>query len=660
MTKLKPTDEQQEILDAFEFGGDLVIEAGAGTGKTSTLKLIGQSTRERGLYLAFNAAVKTEARATFPRSVTSHSSHSLAYKPIVVDRLAGKQTRGPRQTSRDVAQILDIRGPLQLGSDIAPRAPQQLARLALTTVEKFCYSADDEIGEQHVKVPAGLDGAGVREVLVDGVLPWARKAWADITDRAGALRFEDDHYLKMFQLTRPMLRFDYLLVDEAQDLNPAVRALVEGQTHAQIALVGDRNQQLFGWRGAVDAMQSFYGTRLRLTQSFRFGHAIAEEANKWLTLLGTDLRVRGLGSIPSHLAYAARPDAVLCRTNGTALAQVIDGLREGRAVALVGGGAPIAAMARAAIDLKAGRGTDHPELIGFTTWAQVQDFAQEPAGSDLKVFVEMIDRHGPDEIVRVADRLVDPADANLTVATVHKVKGLEWPTVAIADDFREPVDDEHGLPGQIPPEDAMLAYVAVTRAKLHLDRGGLSWVDRHHQWAEVGRPEDDAYASILTVRPGWRPALPEETPGECEPELAADEPIPAPPGPAPTTTAAMDRLRAAVAVAEQLQKPDGSDLQVDQLVRYRSDPTSAFTLTVKAIRPSLGVGWVVDLEQRDGKPQRSINVDLLEPVPDGYGPVEAFGWPLAPNCRRCALPYLDCSCPIAPDRRTDEQVSHAA
>jgi len=43
MASLQPTPEQEAILDAVRQGDNLVIEAGAGTGKTSTLKLIAEA-----------------------------------------------------------------------------------------------------------------------------------------------------------------------------------------------------------------------------------------------------------------------------------------------------------------------------------------------------------------------------------------------------------------------------------------------------------------------------------------------------------------------------------------------------------------------------------------------------------------------------------------
>jgi superfamily I DNA/RNA helicase len=97
------------------------------------------------------------------------------------------------------------------------------------------------------------------------------------------------------------------------------------------------------------------------------------------------------------------------------------------------------------------------------------------------VLVKLIDDHGPETIIDAVRRLSDERYASLIISTAHKAKGREWDTVRIADDFREPKKDPERpdkLP-QISPPEAMLAYVAVTRAKLTLDRSGLAWVDNY-------------------------------------------------------------------------------------------------------------------------------------------------------------------------------------
>lgn len=153
-----------------------------------------------------------------------------------------------------------------------------------------------------------------------------------------------------------------------------------------------------------------------------------------------------------------------------------------RKVAITGGGREILALAEAAITLKAGAGTSHPELFAFRTWGEVQDYAEnDPGGSDLQVFVKLIDDHGPETIIDAVRQLSDERDASLVISTAHKAKGREWETVQIASDFREPKKnpEKPDEPPQISPLEAMLAYVAVTRAKLTLDRSGLAWVDKY-------------------------------------------------------------------------------------------------------------------------------------------------------------------------------------
>lgn len=66
------------------------------------------------------------------------------------------------------------------------------------------------------------------------------------------------------------------------------------------------------------------------------------------------------------------------------------------------------------------------------------------------------------------------------VSTAHKAKGREWESVLIADDFAEPTGED------LPRVDAMLGYVAVTRARLRLDRGSLTWIDRFEARRRAG------------------------------------------------------------------------------------------------------------------------------------------------------------------------------
>jgi superfamily I DNA/RNA helicase len=60
-----------------------------------------------------------------------------------------------------------------------------------------------------------------------------------------------------------------------------------------------------------------------------------------------------------------------------------------------------------------------------------------------------------------------PAAAQITVSTVHKAKGLEWPRVLMSSDFNQFVELERGHP-VIDLEEAYIMYVALTRARKKL------------------------------------------------------------------------------------------------------------------------------------------------------------------------------------------------
>lgn len=276
----QPTGEQSNILDAARDGRNLVIEAGAGTGKTSTLKMVAASSMRRGLYLAYNKAIAEDARASFPANTQCSTAHSLAFR--AVGHLYKDRLNGPRLPAREVARILHIPAVLDLGAHALTSV--KVARVVMDAVRRFCYSEEDEPQAWHIAPIPGLEGTSDEVfspmlLLRQQALPFLRWAWEDLQRPDGRLKFEHDHYLKMWALARPTLPAELVFLDEAQDANPVISRIVEAQ-NAQKILVGDQSQAIYGWRGAVDAMDGFGGQRFQLSQSFRFGQAIADEADR--------------------------------------------------------------------------------------------------------------------------------------------------------------------------------------------------------------------------------------------------------------------------------------------------------------------------------------------------------------------------------------------
>lgn len=250
---VSPTLEQLAALEVFKSGGSMVLTAGAGTGKTSTLRMLADSApNKKGLYLAFNSAIVEDARAAFPRNVTVKTSHALAFATL------GREFK--RRIDTDVripnglaAARLGITSKFSVGKDRNPLTPASQARLAIDAVMKFCSSDSIAIDESHVEDLEGLPDL-YRKRYVRHILEFANEVWADLQNPEGTrFRFHHDVYVKLWSLSRPALNTNFILYDEAQDSNPAVTSVINDQLAAgtQIVVVGDSAQSIYGWGTAA-------------------------------------------------------------------------------------------------------------------------------------------------------------------------------------------------------------------------------------------------------------------------------------------------------------------------------------------------------------------------------------------------------------------------
>jgi hypothetical protein len=500
-----PTAEQLTALALFNTGRSLAIEAGAGAGKTSTLKLIAESTTRRGQYVAFNKAIVVEAGAKMPDNITCTTAHALAYRGVITNggvegkKFGARLRSSGRMKSLDIANRLDIR-PIHITLSHEGLAAENktlgeafLAGHAMRAVTRFCQSADAQPELHHIPYIEGIDippGAmGNNREVRRLLLPAVRRAWADLSNPNGSLPFKHDHYLKMFQLGSPRIGADFILFDEAQDANPVMVAIV-AQQQAQKVWVGDSQQQIYSFTGAINALDSVPSDdRAFLTQSFRFGPAVAEVANRILDTLDAELNLVGTPSIPSRVAEIDDPDVILSRTNAAAITALFAAKSQGKRVHLVGGGKDVIAFARAAQALMSGRRTEHPELACFDSWVEVEEYvAQDEQGGDLKLMVSLIQRFGVNEIIDALDRMPREENADLVVSTAHKAKGREWDRVKLAGDFPETPQGE----------ELRLLYVAVTRAKLVLDISAVTFL------AEGGSVEPDEPIEQETIDDAMR------------------------------------------------------------------------------------------------------------------------------------------------------------
>ncbi|MBI6885137.1 3'-5' exonuclease [Pseudomonas putida] len=474
------TDEQQNGLSLALKGGDLKIEAGAGSGKTSQLSAIssefgsGRYGRKKGLYLAFNKSTIQDARASFHTSTKCLTAHGAAFAQVGCHYDNRGRLEG-RLTPAVVVQTLKL-------NDYHHVSAYTVAALLIAWVGKFCQSSDDEIGFSNVPwdflKTLTLEGdrnvayALAKQYAAD-LRPLAAWLWDLLADYKSNVPITPDVYLKVWALSKPRLNVDFVLFDEAQDASPSMLQVIQAQ-HAQKIWVGDRRQQIYAWRGAVNAMNKITTEHSStLTRSFRYGQPIAELANCVLRnfLNETDFSLVGSSDVQSQIKKVNRPSAYLCRTNRSAVAELMRAMNERKSVHIAGGVQELVYDIESADALMNGRRPRSAAFQVFENWGALVEYSESPAGGDLKPLVKMIDQWGVQNLQRALGYAsgIKESAADLTISTVHKVKGREYPTVRLADDFIYPTTDKEDPVSKFNEEDANLLYVAITRAKYELD-----------------------------------------------------------------------------------------------------------------------------------------------------------------------------------------------
>ena len=218
-----------------------------------------------------------------PSNVEVRTAHSIAFRKV-----------GFRYESRLTQRAWSW---LPFMREKMPKALNSVARggrtrsaagaLIIKTLEHFLRTTDREIGLGHV--PSWCDDASGQLDRRCG----RRSVGCDSRSQRHA-PVSHDCYLKLFFMgDHPIAGADRtLLLDEAQDADPVILGMVHRHPGPRV-LVGDSYQQLYQWRGAINALgdANIETAVMPLTQTFRFGNGAARWANRVLELLEENHRI---------------------------------------------------------------------------------------------------------------------------------------------------------------------------------------------------------------------------------------------------------------------------------------------------------------------------------------------------------------------------------
>ena len=315
------------------------------------------------------------------------------------------------------------------------------------------------------------------DALVKEVLELSKLHWQNIIDPDSKIPLTHEAYLKLYSLQDVVIKADYVMIDENQDSSPVILRIIEAQKKAQKLYVGDRYQSIYGWRGAINAMDLVTGDVLHLTKSFRFGDNVEKVANLLLGHAGCEIPLYGNGTKDGKLTIKLGdfiPDAVISRTNAGVIQNIFE-YSELFPNKVIGASCDLKEIEKfvyAYVELAKGKGVEHPLLFAFSKLSELEEYCEEnPEDMEITGLVKLIEKFSPKGLLSAIKRCEEVSKPDIMCTTAHKSKGLEWDNVIICNDFFYDVDDGKVT---LDKEELNLIYVACTRAKKHLSINGIA------------------------------------------------------------------------------------------------------------------------------------------------------------------------------------------
>jgi superfamily I DNA/RNA helicase len=473
------TKEQYDIIHST---GNIKINAVAGSGKTTTIIEYAKARPKHSkiLYLAFNKSVKLEATKKFAEkgldNVKAETAHSLAYKHIVFKN--GYTVRPQGYKTNEIAELLGLQGMGEKHTEYI------VANHISKFIAYFCNS--DKLKVQELNYLDVVSDAKARTFVTTyyHYIQSQSRLLLSKMDK-GEIEITHDFYLKKFQLSNPVLNYDYILFDEGQDASPAMLDIFFKQKATKV-IVGDTHQQIYGWRHAVNSLEKADFRVFHLSASFRFNQDIANlamEVLQWKKHIDEHkpIPIAGKGNSKEN-----KTKAVLARTNLGLLVKAIEYVTEKKKVNHIYFEGNINSYTYAdegaslydVLNLYNGRRHQIKDKLikEMTNMDELEDYIEKTEDPQLGMLVEIVKNYGneiPGIIKAIKEKHVEKDEkekAEMIFSTVHRCKGMEYDAIHIVNDFitEEKLKDEKNNDEKNRAklnEEINLLYVAVTRSK---------------------------------------------------------------------------------------------------------------------------------------------------------------------------------------------------
>jgi hypothetical protein len=464
--QLVPSSFQEAIYQAgLDTQDNLLIEAVAGSGKSSTLRELSRRLRGSILYTAFNKAIAEDMIAKgISGDVKTFNGlgHGIMMRnrprakldarkvPGLIKKIMGDSTEH-REHGYSIARAVGLGKGLGLGLAAEP------------TADDFQAIIDD----------FGFD---IPVEFIQDASVICREAFEQSRLDEQTFDFDDQLWVPISQ-GWAFPGYDNLLVDEDQDLNPIQHAMIAAMRSRLIA-VGDRHQAIYGFRGAcadsTDLLKQQFAMR-------EFPLSICYRCSQSVVLAAQDFckTIQWREGAPQGEITWANEDPglfssrhmILCRTNAPLFRAIMAKVRAKEPCQVLS--SFLDSFYNFIRGFKAQTTADlRPKL---DHWYEKE---REACKTRTKL-ATLTDKYQTammlakeyrttQEILNLLDRLKDSRQGPI-FATIHKAKGLEHPHVYI---LRPELLGGFGeMTAEQAQQEQNLHYVAITRAKETLTYG---------------------------------------------------------------------------------------------------------------------------------------------------------------------------------------------
>lgn len=479
MTKPPPSERQLAIYDAFQnTTNNICVLATAGSGKTTTLLdlLSFVSKFKKAIFLSFSNGIVSELKERVPEGIQASTLHSLGCRAIfssyrgvkIVEnkyflkalfKLYPDKEKRDKNTFRDCYRIQDICNFIRM-------------TMAETEVENVRNMCDYYSLEYTIELITGA---------IELLEP--EKSLTQID-------FADMIYLPVIDPNITLNKFDYVFLDEAQDLNNCQRELVEKIIRAntgRLIAVGDIYQSIYSFAGSsIDSFQKLQKRENTITLPLDVSYRCPKEVvRKAQTVCDSITYFEGSeeGMVrDGHADEIREGDLVICRNTRPLVSLYFYLIEQGISSRVIGKDIETGLIQLATRcnsnsfeifnkklqneignlvielkDLGIKIVTDHPRYIALSEKVQV-----------LIIIFRRLER-GENLIDRL--KLMFSPDSNaVKLMTIHRSKGLEAKRVFLIERFNKKrlIPSEYAIQDHEIIQERNLSFVAYTRSKKDL------------------------------------------------------------------------------------------------------------------------------------------------------------------------------------------------